>query len=828
MTIRSKRVRLATILCGVAAGGLVMAGQAAAQQVDPSPDQEDGGIADIVVTAQRYDTNLQDTPLSIVAVNADQLTSQGVDSLAGFDSFMPNVSIGGTAGQGSATANFAIRGIGGAPLGTVTQESAVGVYIDDILFARPNGALLDLLDVERVEVLRGPQGTLFGRNTAGGAVRYITNRPSDKLEGNVKVTAGSFERIDVAGSINLPLTDGVALRLSGARKSREGYINRVIDDVDTGAQNSLTLRGQLRIQPTERLTMDFSADYIRTHDDGQPTVSSGYSPTDLYVAALYGIAVPGDPPLAATAAARASMRALVPGSVSPSGYTNAAADFAFYTNQVTGRYEVYGGLVPDLNRFESYGFSGTLAYDLSDNVTLKSLTGYRKLDQIQNQDFDRLPLPILQINETIDIEYFTQELQLTGQSLNDRLKWVVGAFYYKDDAATYRRRFEPNAGANSALMGDVGKGTVENKAIKTESLAFFGQGTFSITDALSLTAGLRWGQDTKDFTALRDGRGQECIEAGAVVAAVGTPLSCPPGSVSTVRAQSISGKWTNVTPRIGFEYRWSPEVMTYVSAAKGFKGGGFSDTVETRCYRALLPNCGIGEYKPESLWTYEVGVRSDLFDRHLRLNVTAFLTKYKDQQIQLLDSGPPPLMYTVNGDSTVKGFEAELTAAPATGLLLRAGLGYVDAKYDEPIRGISGRVSLTPDTPYFRSPKWSYTLGANYALELANDSKLAFDLNYGWKSSQASYPNPQNMVILPSYGLLNGRISYNAGAGWSLAVFGTNLTNKYYLTNGFDPAGPSTKPALGVPGLAHDRVFGFNMLDPGRPREFGVELSYRF
>ena len=812
---------------GLSAAALALAGMATAVQAQEATTGEDqGGIQDITVTAQRYEQNLQDTPLSIVAVDADQLASQGTDSLGSFDTFIPNVSIGGTAGQGSAIANFAIRGIGGAPSGFITQESAVGIYVDDILFARPNGALLDLLDVERVEVLRGPQGTLFGRNTAGGAIRYVSKQPKDKFEGSVKALGGSRNRFEISGVLNIPVADTMAVRLSAAKKSRDGYIHRIIDDTSVGGGDSTTLRGQLRWQPADRLEVNLTADYIRTSDNGQPTVAVNFSPNDLYTAALYNVAVPGDPPV--SPAAYNGMRKLAPASVSVSGYTNAVQDFAFYTNQISGRYEVYGGLVPDINRFKSYGLSGTLAYELTDTITLKSLTGYRDMSQFQAQDWDRTPIPLVQLNEQIDIEYFTQEFQLSGTAFNDRLKWVAGLFYYWDSANDDRRRFDPSAGADSAILGDFGLGTLENKNIVTKSYAAFAQGTYSVTDALSVTLGLRWSKDTKDYSSLRDGRGQECVAGGAVVAAVGTPASCPAGSVSTARRQGVSGSWSNLSPRIGIDYRWSPEIMTYVSAAKGYKGGGFNDTVQTRCYRSPFPDCGLAEFQEENLWTYEAGIRTDLFDRRVRFNVTGFLTKYKDQQIQLIDVGPPPLQYTINGDSTVKGIEAEFLAAPVDGLVLRANLGYVDAKYDGNYNGLSGKVALTPDVPFFRSPKWSYSLGASYELNVSDTSTLGFDINYGWKDSQASYPNPTNMVILPSYGLLNGRITLTSNEKLKVSVFGNNLTNEYYLTGGFDPGGPTTKPTPGVTGVPHDRVFGFTMLDIGRPREFGVEVSYSF
>jgi iron complex outermembrane receptor protein len=816
---------LSRLLLSSAAFSIAGFGVAAHAQEEKQPAKE-AGVGEVVVTAQRYAQNLQETPLSVVAVNAEQLASAGLNSLAGFDTFVPNVSIGGTAAQGNAVAGFAIRGIGGAPSGFVTQESAVGVYIDDILFARPNGALLDLLDVERIEVLRGPQGTLFGRNTAGGAVRYVTKKPSQDIEGSVRVTGGSYNRRDIAGVLNIPFGDTFAARLSFANNDRDGYIKRIVDGDSVGAQHAKTLRLQLRARPSDRLDINFAVDSIRTNDNGAPTVIGEYSVTDLYPAALYGAQAVGGPPV--NIANANSMRALAPASVSRSNYCGqglvltaaaplssitacAQSDLDYYYSK-TGAYSVYGG-TPDVNTFDSTGLSLTIGYSLTDNITFNSLTGYRTSDQFQFQDWDRTPIPLVQLREAIDIKYLTQEFQLIGSSMDGRLHWQTGVFYYDDQTDDVRHRYDPPGGANSPLQGTIGDGQLELKQIDTTSLAAYGQATLNFTDQFSATLGARWTRDEKNYTSLRDGRGR-------------VPVGTPP--VLTPISWTVSSEWENMSPRIGLEYRWTPDIMTYVSAAQGFKGGGFNDTLQSTCSTSPFPNCGLSEFTEENLVTYEAGWRSDLFNNRLRFNATYFQTKYEGQQIQLIDSGPPPLQYTINGDSTVKGAEVELQAAATDHLLIRASLGYVDASYDDVLKGLSGRAAITPDTPFFRSPELSYTIGVNYVQPLANSGEVKFDLNYGYKDTQASSPNPTNMVILPSYGLLNGRIEYASPKGWSLAIIGTNLTDEYYLTNGFDPAGPATKPTPGLPGGVHDAVFGFEMLDVGRPREFAVQLGYKF
>lgn len=817
--------RVTHLLLSSALSCATFAGAAALAQEAEGEDQ-DIVLGEVVVTSQRYEQNLQETPLSVVALSAEQLDATGIDNLSGFDTFIPNVSIGGTAAQGNAVASFAIRGIGGAPQGFVTQESSVGVYIDDILFARPNGALLDLLDVARIEVLRGPQGTLFGRNTAGGAIRYVTRQPGQDLEGNLQVTLGSYDRRDIAGMLNLPLGDKLAARLSFASNSRDGYIERVSDGRSVGDTDSETLRLQLRAQPNDDLDINFTIDSISTRDNGAPTIIGEYSPTDLYPAALYGARVPGGPPV--NIAAVNSMRALMPASASPSNYCGQGSvlsaavslesvqgciqsDMDFYYSQ-TGPYSIYGGL-DDINTFESTGLSLTVGYNLSDTIRVNSLTGYRQSEQFQFQDWDRTPIPLTQQSSQVDIEYFTQEFQAIGSGFDDRLRWQAGVFYYDDDAIDSRRRFDPTAGADSPSLGTIGEGQLEYKDVSTTSLAAYGQASFSFTEQLSATLGLRWTRDEKEFTAFRERRGR-------------IPVGTPP--VATATPQTVSGEWENFSPRAGLEYRWTPDIMTYVSVAQGFKGGGFNDSVASTCATSPLPNCGLVEFKEENLVTYEAGWRSDLFNNRVRFNATYFNTQYKDQQIQLADPGPPPLVYTINGDATIKGVELELMAAVTDSLLIRSGLGYVDASYDEVLLGRSGQPAATPDSPYFRSPELSYTIGANYNHSLANNGELNFDLNYGYKDEQASYPTPSNLVILPSYGLLNGRVAYNSPNGWQLSLVGTNLTDEYFLTNGFDPTGPSTKPTPGLPGGVHDAVFGIEMLDVGRPREIALELRFEF
>ncbi|MGD9842605.1 MAG: TonB-dependent receptor [Steroidobacteraceae bacterium] len=783
------------------------AGSACAQDAAASASGKKAGVQleEIVVTARRSEESLQQTPVSVVAVSGDQLASMGVDSLKNFDVFVPNLSIGGTQGNGTAVANFSIRGIGGGSSGWVTQEGAVGVYVDDILLAHPNGAFLDIVDAEQLEVLRGPQGTLFGRNTAGGAVRYTSKKPTAELGGNFNTTLGSYNRRDVSGTLNLPLTNTLAFRGTFANKTRDGYISRVIDGNSTGDENVTAARSQLRWQPSDKLDINLSANKIKTFDHGTPTVIGAYRDVDALINMLY----------TSPSVTAAAVRALTPASVTtfggagiagtPAAAAAAASDIAAY-NAANGKYTTYGG-TPERNGFTSSGVGLTVQYELADNLTFKSLSGYNHGHQRLQQDYDRAPIVLVAQEDIIDMKTFTQEFQLNGRAFDDRLKWVGGLFYYNDQSRNDKWRTVPT---------DIVR-ALEYKDIDTKSIAVYGQGTFDFTDRFSATAGLRWNRDTKDFTVFRFGRNSD------------PATNSLPAEQRTYLPISTSGNWASFSPRLGLEQRWTQDFMTYVSVAKGFKAGGFNDNLvsasgTTNCSDA---SCGITDYKPENLVTYEAGLRSEFLDHRVRLNLTGFYTDYKDMQVSAIKFfGTQPAQITLNAGATVSGVELDTVVAVSDHLTVRGAFGYTKSEYASDIAvqtsGVLGRTS-----PLLRSPKISYTVGTTYKQPLINDAELVFDLNWGWKDSQSSTASPTNTVILPSYGLLNGRLEYQASNNWGVALFGNNLLNEYYLTSAFDPSGPASKDSHGS-SSPHDSFFGMSLLDVGRPREVGVELSYKF
>ncbi|MGD9842432.1 MAG: TonB-dependent receptor, partial [Steroidobacteraceae bacterium] len=690
--------------------------------------------------------------------------------------------------------------------GLVTQESSVAVYVDDILVPHANGAFLDLIDVDRLEVLRGPQGTLFGRNTEGGAVRYLSKMPGPDLGGRFKATVGNNGRRDLTGILNLPLSDTVFTRLSYSQKHRDGYITRIIDGRKNGDENNSAVRGQLRWQPTDKLDIDLSVDATNSWDNG-PAMTSIYNPgpngsaNDVYVMQLWGLG-PFQPGLA--------VQALTPASANANFATRtvAAADAALnqYYSQIKDKYTVYGYQEMEHTETNDQGYSATINYALSDDLSLKSLTAYRKL--YQNQvlpNWNRVPIlvfayPYVHVNG----ETYTQEFQLSGNSFNDRLKWVAGLYYFNDTGKDDR----------VYTTGGDGVRARQYRNVDTQSYAAFGQGTLKLTDRLSTTLGLRYSRDEKDFEAYRDGRG------------LVNGVSAPHGD---------SGSWDSVTPRVGFDFRWTPDLMTYVSAAKGFKAGGFNDTpLRNPIYGATPPagisdgaNYGLTSYDPETVWTYEGGVRSEFADRRIRLNGTVFYTDYTD--IQLLYSAfinNIAITQTLNASSaTIKGVEMDAVALVTDNLTLRASYAYTESKYGPKTREQTNG-TFNDTVPFLRSPKVSYAIGANYNQPLASGAALVMDVNWGWKDDQYSSPTPSQAVFMPAYGLLNGRLEYRSTENWSVAAVGANLLNKYFVTGGIAPTCPASANTFDTG--PHACVFGVGVVDVGRPREYGLEVNYKF
>lgn len=711
-------------------------------------------VEEIIVSARRRDESIQRVPVAVSAFSGIELAEQSLTNTMEIGELIPNVmtafaSGGGGAGSGS---NIYIRGIGQQDFQN-TVDPGVGMYIDGVYHARIIGGVKDLLDVSRLEVLKGPQGTLFGKNTVGGVINIVSVLPQDDTSGKFEITAGRFNRLDGRASANFPLIDNeLFARVSVSSKFSDGPGRRI--DFETGEtlarlgdENSISGRAQLRWVASEDIEINLSADVTRERENAIPmsviTVNEASPIVGLWNATI-GAATP---------------------------YGNSA---------VTGHpYDIYGN-GPNDNNLDAWGVSGTVDWKIGDNLNLKSITAYRDVKTIFNVDTDATYFDYANTAHDTKHWQFSQEFQLSGAAVDDRLDWLVGFFYLREDVDdgifTYAL-----PGIEAILSREV---SIEwNVTQKTDAYAGFAHGSFNITDELSVSAGIRYSWEKKDFTTV------------GITPVLNFPV------VPFTADQESWGEWT---PKGSIEYQWTPDVMTYVSVSRGFKSGGFNGRPGDVS--------GVVPFNPETLMAYEAGLKSQWLDRRLRLNVAGYYYDYKDIQLNTVTAAPGGGVLTIvqnAGEATVKGFEAELTARPVEGLTLTGGIGYTDFEFDSLAPDVVG---ITLDTVPARTPKWSGNLGIRYETPVSDAANLILrgDMSYKGSHFQDNINSPQ--LEQDSFALLNARVTYEHESGWAFSVFGTNLTDKRYMQSG----------------QSAFTSIGFVVATFGMPREWGVSLSKEF
>lgn len=749
--------------------------------------EEDGvtaGLAEIVVVARKRTERLQDTPIAITALAGEDLAARGANSLADVASFVPNVSMYTAASGSGGGANLSvfIRGVGQSEF-LFTVDPGVGVYVDGVYYPRSVGSTFDLLDVERVEVLRGPQGTLFGKNTIGGAVNVTSAKPNGDTRGFVEITTGSFNRLDVRGAFETALVpDLLAMKLSASSQNRDGYGKRV--DYFTGETVSrpgdigqAATRLDLRFTPSPDVIVDIAADYSRWRQGAVPEKLLSFDPDLSTVATLWNAFVASPLPMSAAF-------------VSPDRFTTF-------------------GTGPDRNDLDMWGVSGTINWDLSDNIAMKSVTAFRRMKAHFGRDGDGSPLNYVSTDNRQRQRQFSQEIQLIGTAADERLKWVLGGFYFDEYGHDTNNVILASGlfDAFEALPGPIdgsplnaptapgGAGNPINVAldldfdvlnkIRIKSYAAFGQATYALADDLNLTVGARYTHERKDYTLQH------------LRIASGVPI---------IPLTTVGKSWNSFTPMASIDYRISPALMVYASASRGFKSGGFNG-------RPTVDDTPPVPFNPEEVTAYEVGFKSDLLDRRLRFNVAAYWNDYTDIQLSRVkanDAGVLVLDLGNAGDAEVKGFELELQAQPVPALMLTAALGYTDFKYTKLADGVTD-ITLNTRQPFV--PTWTGSGSIAYTVPVSASSNITLRGDLAYKSR--AYLDPTNVPILAqnAFALINTRISYsNDDLGLEVAAFVTNLTDKTYLGGG----------------VSAETSFGHTEGFYGRPREWGISVRKNF
>lgn len=819
----SKRthIRAATLLgVSLAVLGASAPAMAETQPADEAVQPENT----IIVTAQFREQNLQDTPLAITAVNSAMLEARSQTNISEITNQAPSVTLKAQGTAYGASMSASIRGVGQYDFNPAL-EPGVGLYVDDVYYATLTGSMMDLLDLDRVEVLRGPQGTLAGKNSIGGAVKLYSKRPRGDNSGYIAGTYGSRNRIDLRGSADFGLNEEVSMRLSGVAKKQDGYIKRMdfgcvnpagsANNPSSATQTPIpalmnsnsdcvsakegevdfqAIRGQLRYQPSDRLDVNIIADY--THEDR--TTSGGV----LLDRAINGVrASPNFNGLTAVPAP-VDIDPFTPNTPTGINPNNIPIDGRF----LCGNYCNYASFLSPADgtrpfaeadgrsKYAGWGVSGQVDWDLSDNLQLTSITAYRQYRLQFSNDDDFTPLAHTLGKGDLSFWSFSQEVRLNGAFADDKVQYTLGGFYMDQRSVYGTEQYLRYAGL-PVFQG--------NDPVNADTKALFAHITFNPVEPLTLTAGVRYTDESKDYTYWRTDL------AGTLNPDGTSPLPIL-GALHNVKGVYDGPQSDRFDYRLNAMLKLNEDVSVYGQWSTGFKGGG----INPRPFNAQQ----VQAFNPETLQSYEVGLKSDLFDNLMRLNLAGFISKYKDIQLSLsnctgilgITQGIPCALPFNAGNAEVKGLEVETTIRPVDGLLIDASASYLDFDY----------TSLAPNTgvldtfvsPY--TPKWKWAAGIQYEAGLRDGSTLTprFDISYQSEIYTIAVNRPTNLI--DDYKLANARLTWrNADRDLEVSFEATNLFNKYYLLSIFDLTAAGAGIAAGL---------------PGRPREFALTVKKSF
>ncbi|MFL0670246.1 MAG: TonB-dependent receptor [Erythrobacter sp.] len=725
---------------------------------------------EIIVTAQRRAQNIQDVPISVTALSGEALETRSVRNVNDAIAFAPNVATT-TGPTGGNFGGFFIRGVGQLD-NSIALDPGVGVYVDDVYIARLQASSVDLLDLERLEVLRGPQGTLFGRNTIGGAISLVTKNPDfNDTSVRVRGITGSRSRYDLSAAFNVPLADNAAVRATAFTRNQEGWGRNVYTGDRFGDVAEIGGRVKVLFEPSDSISFLLQADYLRARNSPSHQVLLGFNPQA-------GLIVPRPPQLGGPF--------FRPG-ISPTGVPFPAG---VGDDRSANRFDNFAS-VPNQLDIDTGGVSLTVTGDLG-GATLKWISAWRKFDEDSFVDFDGTGFVMYDNASVLRQQQISQEIQLSGQFGN--LTYLLGGYYFGEDGFN---NITLCTGTNQPRLANRCLRSRNNIWLDVESVAGFGELSWDINSWINVFGGLRWTSETKRQS------NDSTLDNRDAVLTVLPPIAIPaPGTVRVALPfTQVAETFSAFTPRIGVNFQVADRVRVYASFAEGFKSGGFNGRPSSQ---------QIISYDPEEARTYEVGVKADFFDRLLRVNAAVFQSDYRNQQL-LVFTAISGLFETRNaGDSRIRGFELEVDANISERFALRGTLGHLDARY----RTLSPQVAgITLDTPLPLTPEWTYTVSGEYRLPMKNMGELRLRGDWTYRSEVSYQLENDPLERQPGFGLLNLRATWQLPDDrFDIAVFGTNVTDTEFLTNAQD-----SRSGNGV-------AFG----GIGRPAEWGVEFNMRF
>ena len=666
----------------------------------------------MIVTAEKREENIQEVPVAVSALSEIQIEDAGIMSIHDMAQQIPNLHVISTGYRTGS--RFVSRGIMNAEI----FDSTMGFYVDDVSYSTGPAFDTELFDIERIEVLRGPQGTLYGRNTLGGVINIVTKKPDNQWEGKASAGYGNYDSQDYRLALRGPvIKDTLFFGISGVKTKRDGFSDNLYYGSEPDDRDGTSGRGRLRWTPSENLDITFSADAERNRDGSF-------------------ILVPLD-------------------------------DLDREINW-------------DAEGFQDIDTSGQslrLVYD-TDFFTVTSITARRDFEFDTGNDVDFSPADIMKYTFKHDDDLWSQELRLQSLADPQSFKWLIGAYYSKDDRKSDTVFYY---GEDAVAMGMVPAPMKLNQKseIDIKGHAFFGQATYTLFDKLGITAGLRYDHEEKDMI----------LKTSTEMMGMSMP---DPDKKSDL-------EYNEWLPKFVLDYRWTPDLMTYASAAKGYKSGGFN-------YFAIDPEDV--SYDPEYSLNYEIGLKSSWLDNRFIANLAAFYISWDDQQV--LQGTPAAPAFKNAGETTSKGFEVELLARPATGVQLTGTFGYTDAKFDDykdpiydPMTGLKIGENNYDGKRVTGVPRYTYSLAAQYRHPGGLFARAEL-VGLG-----DSYWDPANTAKQSSYELVNARIGYETEY-FDIYLWGENLFDKKYASD------------------AHDVGTGTVMANIGDPLTLGITLTGRF
>lgn len=675
-------------------------------------------IEEVVVTAQKRSQSLQDVSVAVSAFSGDAIEQMGFEEGLDITQQVPNMNFFAIFGEASSP-SISLRGISLVNFSD-SWESPVSMYVDDVYRGNPAGSAIQLFDLERVEVLRGPQGTLYGRNTTGGLVHYVSRKPTHEFESSASIRLGSYDERIIEGAVSGPLTDSIRARLAVRSNKNDGWQTNEVNGKPLNQTDTFGYRGQLEVDLGSSGNL-----LLKVHGSEADQASVGFAHMGYLQEDL---------------STTCSISQIHRGKCSSNTFGGSGEDFVngdFDPEHVAS--SASGGLVTEI---DSGGASATLTWDF-DNVQLTSITAYEELDKFLQDDGDGTPIIWFDEQYSVDAEQYTQELRLNGSSAT--MEWVTGLYYYKDDRGLL---------TEAPTTAD-GLWHREAVALDTRSWAIFGQLEKDLSQELTLVTGLRYTDEEREFVQ----------HSGP---------SFFPTVITGIYDDLSEDAWTG---RLGLDWRPAPGILAYASLSTGFKSGGFSGSYNAT--RAATQAVGSEEIK-----NLEFGIKRSFLDDRVRLNAALFAYENEDFQSQVFQTVATGSVITNAGDVSGRGLEAEIVAQVTTEFELIAGVGLLDTEFDSDQRfQVAGEFFQLDGNELPSAPELTFNFVARYYLDLRTAGNMTFQVDYGWQDDHYLQVENDPYSAQDSYGIANAKASWHSPEEtFRVDLLVENVTGEEYFT----------------------------------------------